>query len=356
MTGNAKFSEMPLDDDAWRLWDEIVLSQNHPFNISTYRKTWQKWFGSSGARLVWQQGVFAAVVEHGTSGFSPYPARTMACACNDHCVYSALVVAPQREAAAADGLLSGLAAHRRRTETLRIGGLMDGPFKSALEEAAGARGMIFRSDHEFVHYGLDRDERGGTFVSGLSKQASRTLRKQTNRLEALGNLELAVWTGSQAVEKFTHYIEVENQGWKPDSGEALSRNFAAGSFYLDLLKGFGTAWDARLYLLTLDNASIAALLCIGAGRFGVTYKIAHAGSFDRYSPGRVLLQKAFVDFANAGYSHIDCYSGAPLIASYRPTPFRFSNISIWNNTLRARALASAQSVLRLARRSRTGGR
>lgn len=258
---------------------------------------------------------------------------------NGHSQYSALVATPGTEQAVLDSILHRL-ARRRDWDRLCLQGV-----PKAWSDLLVARGKEFRPQSP---YGFDNRmiacDPGSADHSHLpSNKTLRRMRRHLQSLSEQGELKREEITDpARFGDALDRYLLAEQRSWKQESGETLSDGGPIESFYRQLVAGADRQHQPSIWLYVFEGKVVAGMIFLRNGSEWVGLKLFHDAAYSKYSLGRNLM----FGLADAARSSPDCrkldiYSDW---AKYDPIATHtehFSNIILWNRTLRASMLRKA---------------
>ena len=88
--------------------------------------------------------------------------------------------------------------------------------------------------------------------------------------------------------RVSRYGDMDTRGWKGQRGTSIHSESIQGSFYRDVLLGFGRARKAAVTELYFDQRLAASQLAIFNDRMKINLKITYDESLAAYAPGRLL--------------------------------------------------------------------
>jgi hypothetical protein len=110
------------------------------------------------------------------------------------------------------------------------------------------------------------------------------------RLGEQGELKFVTRQAGEPLDAWINdFTQLENAGWKGNSGTAVACLDDISRFLEQTLSGFDAAKRLMFWKLSLDDKTIATLFGITCGRKAWLIKIAHDESFAKYSPGVLLM-------------------------------------------------------------------
>ncbi|WP_332680761.1 GNAT family N-acetyltransferase [Bosea sp. (in: a-proteobacteria)] len=122
--------------------------------------------------------------------------------------------------------------------------------------------------------------------------------QQHRLLERAGTLQLARHRGAEVAAALERFLSLEAAGWKGRNGTALAKLPADAAYFRETVARFAEADMARIDLLLLDDAPIAAGVLVDFAGQAHFLKIAYDERLARLSPGRGLaIEMLRADFA-----------------------------------------------------------
>jgi CelD/BcsL family acetyltransferase involved in cellulose biosynthesis len=127
---------------------------------------------------------------------------------------------------------------------------------------------------------------GADPLATISTGRLKELRRQHRRLGETGALEHKTVIDPAGIgDAVQAYLALEETGWKGRAGSAAGLDPADSAFLSEAVIGLARDGKARVELLCLDGAAIAAAIVLFSGRRAWFWKIAYDESFKRFSPG-----------------------------------------------------------------------
>lgn len=127
---------------------------------------------------------------------------------------------------------------------------------------------------------------GSDPLATVSAGRLKELRRQHRRLGEHGTLEHKTITDVATIgDAVAAYLALEATGWKGRAGSAADLDEAARTFLSTAVIGLAQENKARVELLTLGGAAIAAAIVLFSGTRAWFWKIAYDEGHARFSPG-----------------------------------------------------------------------
>lgn len=146
-------------------------------------------------------------------------------------------------------------------------------------------------------------------LSTLSKNLRKNLKRHRRKLEATGELKLAVFTRpdeiSQAVDR---YAEIESNSWKVQAQQGISKNAKNLCFYRDLLVRLSRQGRSVVHFLEKDGRYLAGNIDVRYGDVVYSLQTAYDDAYKAYSPGNVLMQLALEWHIDHGATRYELFS------------------------------------------------
>lgn len=125
-----------------------------------------------------------------------------------------------------------------------------------------------------------------SFEKKIQKKRRKEFQRQKNRLSERGNLEFLIEENlTNRPEVIDDFLNLELSGWKGTNKSALLSTESNRNFSTEALYGAANQGYLHSYRLTLNNETIASLLCLSAGDQLYLFKITFQEKLKQYSPG-----------------------------------------------------------------------
>ena len=183
---------------------------------------------------------------------------------------------------------------------------------------------------------LDANVEYETFVSGLSKNFKRSLKRAKQYLDQLPGVEFTFTHNSPALEdKLDAFMDVEASGWKGDlgSGTAIKLHPSLICFYRTLTRTLSARGGISINTLSVDGKCIAAQFCILLDHTAYIVKIGYDEGYKRYAPGNLLVD-LFLErsIADGSIERINLLTDAKWHRDWKPKSHNKSTLYIFNAT------------------------
>ena len=137
---------------------------------------------------------------------------------------------------------------------------------------------------------LDLSQEG--FWDGYSKKFKKGLEKKWRKAEAEGVVEFEVAADAESLTvAFNEFLDVENSGWKGDSGTSIVKQPKKLQFYRHLYEDFSSRGACRVNILRIGGVAVAAQFGVKIGASLHLLKIGYSESYSAVSPGHLLLRE-----------------------------------------------------------------
>ena len=174
----------------------------------------------------------------------------------------------------------------------------------------------------------------------------QNMRRYLRRLHAeAGSERLDVISSPDAIAAAVdRYAALESSGWKGREGTAVSSDNPQGLFYAGLMRTFAAQGEALIYELWLGDDLLASRMLLLRDGMVVMLKTAFHEQFERFAPGRILLQRTLEDlFRRVPGGVVEFYTNAEADLLAWSTSQRWINhVSIY----RHRGLPAVYGLLR----------
>lgn len=195
----------------------------------------------------------------------------------------------ERAALAIEGLLDGLAASGHGLFLFRF--LPEsGPVADAVRAAVSftSRSLVRIESHGRAV--LRAGEPAESYLTAsLSAKKLKELRRQFRRLGDDGPTEFReARTPAEIEAALERFLDLENSGWKGETGSAMRRHADQLAFVRQLFAGRAQKSEARILELFVGEKVVSSGLLLTSGRQAWFYKIAYDEALSRSSPGVLL--------------------------------------------------------------------
>ncbi len=175
-----------------------------------------------------------------------------------------------------------------------------------------------------------------TFLSGLSKNFRRSLKRAKQYLDELPGIEFSfTQSGRELEERFEAFMDVEASGWKGalGIGTAIKLHPSLVCFYRTLTRTLSASGKVSINILTADGKCIAAQFCLLLDDTAYILKIGYDEGYKRYAPGNLLVDLFLKRSMEAGaIKHINLITDAAWHVDWKPKSHDKSKLYIFNAT------------------------
>lgn len=175
-----------------------------------------------------------------------------------------------------------------------------------------------------------------SFVSGLSKNFRRSLKRAKQHLDQFPNVAFTIThSGPALAEKFDIFLDVEASGWKGalGSGTAIKLHASLECFYRTLTRTLSACGKVSINTLTVDGQCIAAQYCILLDNTAYILKICYNEDYKRCAPGNMLLEffmkKSMEDRT---INSINLITDAEWHVDWKPSSYEKYTLYLFNTT------------------------
>jgi len=139
------------------------------------------------------------------------------------------------------------------------------------------------------------------FNDGFSRKRRKEFRRLRSRLGEQGELEFVTRQAGEPLDVWINdFTQLEEAGWKGDSGTAVACLDHIARFLDQALSGFDASGRLSFWKLAIDGKTIATLFAVICGRKAWLIKIAYDENYARYSPGVLLMLDVTRDLLERG--------------------------------------------------------
>lgn len=197
-------------------------------------------------------------------------------------------------------------------------------------------------------------------IAGLKKKFRGNLNNAKRKLERAGEARFVVERSAPRVRPmFDQFIELEMAGWKGNPSNprddyttpsAIGLKDSKQRFYTDMIGQFAEAGCAEISQLWLDDQLIGSLVCLLLNDTCYILKVAYNEAAGRFSPGHLLIDRAYRQYAAEGrIRRINMITAYPWVRGWQPHYRDYVVFRDFNLTMRG-AVACLRSKLGAVRR------
>jgi len=276
-----------------------------PFVLPVWIHAWWEHFGRG-----WRPLVLAARSGGRVIGLAPLRVRGREARFLgdvDVCDYLDVAVEPGREQECLTLLLAAL--RRAGARTLELRALR--PESAAARFLQGAARVLgcragFRGDGVSYELALSRSWEG--YLAGLDGHQRHEIRRKLRRMEEAASFRFRALTAPEDVAGGLETFFELFRASRPDKAEFMDERMRG--FFRAVTSGMARAGKARLYLLDLDGAPAAAVLCLECGGTTYLYNNGFDPRLERLSLGAVSKVLTVRDCIERGQARYDFLKGA----------------------------------------------
>lgn len=159
-------------------------------------------------------------------------------------------------------------------------------FSSMLEQSSERAGIKWSEDWGHERAVLVPSTIPEDYVSGLSKNRRKSLRKSQRELEVLGPVSFRMARPTSDCDAFAMvFLDLEDSGWKRGNGTSLLQSAADSQWFMETVASFASHRNAVFCELKLGSTSVASTVNFVSGDELFAFKVGWENSLARYSPG-----------------------------------------------------------------------
>lgn len=194
------------------------------------------------------------------------------------------------------------------------------------------------------------------YIESRSSKFLHRLRKNTRKLEALGEVRFEFLSGSEAKpEHLSRFVSIEASGWKGRAGSAIGENPELMRFYRAVAERLYERGKLEWHFLRVGERDIAGEFAAKAGRTLFTYKIGYDEAFASYSAGSLLKEQTLARaFADEATDAVNFVTYRDWHEPWRPEKRLYSDVCIYPTTLRSRVAGAWPKQIRQSLRGVPG--
>lgn len=190
----------------------------------------------------------------------------------------------------------------------------------------------------------------------ISNKFKRNNRRKLRNLSKLGDIHYEMQYSEDGLKKaFAIFVEVEADNWKGSNKTALKYDKSLLNFYQNLLNLFGSKQICFIHSMWLDENPIAVQFSLLINQTYYILKIGYVASFQKFSPGNLLLDETIRHFSNDNdVNKISFITGAKWNDDWAPKSDKIYHYKIFNNNFIGGIITILESVkqrLRIIKRN-----
>lgn len=183
---------------------------------------------------------------------------------------------------------------------------------------------------------MDTTETYESFLSGLSKNFRRSLKRARQYLDELRRVQFTfTQDGPDLEERFDAFMDVEASGWKGalGIGTAIKLHPGLRCFYQTLTRTLSASGKVSINTLTADGKCIAAQFCILLDDTAYILKIGYDEDYKRYAPGNLLVDLLIKrSMEGCAIKNINLITDAQWHEDWRPKSYDKLKLCLFNTT------------------------
>jgi hypothetical protein len=168
---------------------------------------------------------------------------------------------------------------------------LTGKFAQLARAVAIGRNLPLTVTDTFTRPMLESLEDGESYLRhAISPSHFRELRRQWNRLQALGSVSYNVARQPADIRlRMEEFLALEASGWKGRQGTAMVLDRYRCAFAREAITNLAEADSVRIHTLDLDGHAIASMVVFMMAGDAYTWKTAYDERYAKYSPGKLLM-------------------------------------------------------------------
>lgn len=199
---------------------------------------------------------------------------------------------------------------------------------------------------------IEFPEGAEAFWATHSSKFRKGLQKKLRKAEQNNPVRLVCETRAEALPGvFEQFLEVEDSGWKGESGTSILKQPAKLAYYQSLLSSYGEHGLCQINILYFDQEPVAAQFGVKVHDTLYLLKIGYKETYREVSPGHLLLYQ-LVNFGaeSKAFNRISFVTGVDWIDRWHPkldpVGIFYSSSGSWQSGLSVSALRGALAAKR----------
>ncbi len=187
---------------------------------------------------------------------------------------------------------------------LRLSDLVEGgPVIAALSETQRRCDTIYRADRALLESPLSAD---AYYEAVVRKKKRKEIKRLQSRLSELGNVHTQKLTSVEGCDDWCDaFVQLEESGWKGDSGSALGREANTEAFFRSMIRDGLCAGRIEILKFSVDDKPLAMLINFMTLPGSFSFKIAYDEDYARYSPGVLIQLENLKLLESSGFGWMD---------------------------------------------------
>lgn len=159
-------------------------------------------------------------------------------------------------------------------------------FSSMLEQSSRRVGIKWSEEWGHERAVLVPSTLPDDYVSTLSKNRRKSLRKSQRELEVLGPVSFRIVRPTSDCDAYaTVFLDLEDSGWKSGNGTSLLQSDADSQWFMEAVASFASHRNAVFCELRSGSTPIASTVNFASGDELFAFKVGWENSLAGYSPG-----------------------------------------------------------------------
>ena len=181
----------------------------------------------------------------------------------------------------------------------------------------------------------------------------RNLKRLRGKLEKEGTVESRSYRGSDALQAFEVFMDIEASGWKgaEGTGSSIQADSQLSQFYQTLLQPEFEGLIPEINHLCLNDEVIAVQYALRTGLTQYILKISYNESFGYFSPGSLLLEDVIERAKQAGVEKLSLVTSPAWAERWHPQILPVSRIVAHRSSLLAAGERTVHGIRKRVKRA-----
>jgi CelD/BcsL family acetyltransferase involved in cellulose biosynthesis len=154
-------------------------------------------------------------------------------------------------------------------------------------------------------------DRGGNFLSHLSRNRAKTVQRRRRQLSKLGSIHWRSVSGQGITpEHIDRFLDLEHRGWKGSGGTSLRSRTEHEQFFVDVVRSLRESDRVFFNELLIEDTVVSSTANYRLGEAGFAFKIGWDPRYAKYSIGTLNEISFMEDLSSGGWRLAYVDSGA----------------------------------------------